>query len=404
MNVLLINKFFYPRGGAETVFLEERKQLINRGLNVIDFSMHHPENIGSPYSDDFLPNVDYQQPSTSPLTNPLRLVHNRQAAATLHSLIQKHQPEIAHLHNTYHQLTPSILKPLQKAGIPILLTLHDYKIACPVYTMRRPGDKTCSRCATGSTLDTIRFQCKDGSVGKSALLALESGWHRFRRSYNRVTTFIAPSQFMKTTIAKTGVPEDKICVLHNGTPPQAPAPRLNPEGHALYFGRLSEEKGLTTLIKAMAELRSDTQLRIVGTGPLHNQLEKSAGPNIVFRGHLTGTALHSEIQSSGFVIVPSEWNENCSMTVIESLASRKPVIASSIGGLPEQVSHEKDGLLFPPGDTNALAFAIDRLATDHDLRNRLAENALATYTSKFHIDTHMDRLLALYNTTLQEHA
>ncbi len=394
MKVLLVNKFFHIRGGAERVMYDERRRLLNEGVEVVDFAMSHPDNLPSPYSDSFTSHVDYHAPATpwTRLRHALSFIHSREAVRGVARLCRRHRPDMAHLHNIYHQLTPAIIPALKEANVPVALTLHDFKLACPVYRMLDGRGRPCERCSGRHFRHAVLHNCGDG-LHRSALLAVESWWHRLRGSYGHVDLFIAPSRFMADVALKAGVRPERIRVLPNGVAlPEDNA--AHDGGYALYLGRLSPEKGLRTLLRAQAMVPR-VPLRVAGTGPLEDALRAEA-PQVSFLGHLGPEALQEQLRGASMVVVPSEYYENCSMALLEAMAMGKAVIATDIGGIPEQITHGRDGMLFPPGDAEALRDALTRLLNDPDLRGALGRKARATIRERFSLDAHCRGLLDIY--------
>ena len=227
------------------------------------------------------------------------------------------------------------------------------------------------------------------------LLTAESMWHHFRRSYEKVDLYIAPSHFMAGQIARR-IPAHKIKVLHNGIDPKELEAHYNDDGYALYFGRLSREKGVETLLKAHELIGNRMKLKILGTGPQDEYL-RSNYRSAEYLGYKSGTELHQIIRKAGFVIVPSEWNENCSMTILEAMAMGKPVIGSDIGGIPEQIENNVTGLLFNMGDAEDLSKKMQILISDPNLRVSMGKSARKKLEEEYSLEKHCLDLLDIYN-------
>lgn len=403
MKILLVNKFFYPKGGAETVLFQERDYLMQHGHAVSEFSMHHQQNIVSPYTEYFVKNIDYRGKTTigNLIKYPLiaaKFIRNGDAILKLKKLLKKHKPEIAHLHNVYHQLTPSIIPVLKDHGLKVFLTLHDYKIICPNYKMLRHGT-ICSACQNGKYLNCLVHRCEDNSLFKSLLLMLESFWHRTFKSYEGVDLFIAPSKFLANQVIENGLPPEKVRLLLNGINHNEIVASCDDKGYILYFGRISKEKGIPTLLRAYAKSRTTLSLKIVGNGPLLEEIRQQYN-NIEFLNYKSGDALHALISAASFVIVPSEWYENCSMSVLEAMAHGKPVIGARIGGIPEQIEHRKSGFLFEMGNENELAEQINILSEDIDLRRQFSARARQKLIDEYSLERHCIGLTSLYKESL----
>ena len=392
--VLLANKFFFLNGGSETVFFQERDFLKKKGFQVVDFSMADSRNFNSPYSNFFIQNIDFHQNSNiwNKLTQAARFIHSAEAVSNIEKLIQQEQPSIAHLHNIYHQLTPSIIPVLKKHGVKIILTLHDGKLICPSYLMLNKG-KICIACEGKKFWEPITLRCQN-SIMQGFLLSLEAYWHKVHKSYEDVDLFLSPSRFLANLVSKR-FPPSQIKVLHNGIDHEKYQPTGKDKGYALYFGRLSKEKGVSSLLEAHQRMNSDLQLKIVGTGPLEKKFCQEY-PNVDFLGFKNGEELNEIISSSSFIVVPSEWYENCSMVILEAMAFGKPIIASRIGGIPEQVEDGETGFLFEAGNVNDLASKMKIMSENHSMRVLFGENARKKLVRNYSLNKHCHDLLDIY--------
>jgi len=407
MRILLANKFFFPKGGAETVFFQERDYLHKSGHKVIDFSMKHPQNLPSEYQDYFVREVNYGAPASggslrrlpSELATAANLIYNRGALRNLKSLINNDHPNIAHLHNIYHQISPSIIKSLKHAGAKIVLTLHDYKIICPNYIMLTAKGGKCERCQGKHFFMATLNRCKDRSLFKSSLLTLEAYWHRWVRTYDYVDLFLCPSRFMADLVSRLRVDGGKVRVLHNGVNVEAHSYSPADEEYVLYFGRISKEKGIGTLLESQALWSVDAPLKIVGDGPLLREV-KTRFDRAEFLGQQNGEALKNLIKNAACIVVPSEWYENCSMSVLESMACGKPVIGSRVGGIPEQIEDGQTGFLFAPGNKLQLAQKISSLLASRDLRRRLGQKARQKVLREYSLTAHCAGLERIYEELL----
>lgn len=394
MKILLVNKFFFMNGGSERVFFQERAFFLEKGYDVVDFSMRDARNFPSPFIDFFIPNVSYRD--THGILNKLKqgvsFVHSSVAVKNIERLITQEKPEIAHLHNIYHQLTPSIIPVLKKHGVNVVLTLHDSKLICPAYLALKNGE-ICTECEGQYFWKPLTTNCQSSRLG-SLLLSLESLWHKWRGSYDAVDLFLSPSHFLADLISKR-IASKKIKVLHNGIDIEEYRPNYCDDGYALYFGRLSKEKGIKTLLKAHNALPGGLPLKIVGTGPLADELQKLY-PQAMFLGYRSGQELNDLIANSAFVVVPSEWYENCSMVVLEAMAFGKPIIGSDVGGIPEQIDDGKTGFLFKMGNANQLAEKMQILSDNPDMRLIMGKAAREKLEKQYSLQAHCDELLSIY--------
>ena len=398
MRILFANKFFHLKGGAETVFFQEREFLLAQGHHIIDFSMMDDRNFFSPYSSFFVSNIDYHQNSgvVTKAKQAIKFIHSSEAVNKLEELICREKPELAHLHNIYHQLSPAIIPVLKKHGVKVVLTLHDYKLICPAYICLNKG-KVCEVCQGRNFWKASMHNCQD-SRAKSLLLTIEATWHKWRGSYDGVDVFLSSSRFMADLTARR-ISSEKIKVLRNGIDVNKYHPAFNDDGYALYFGRLSREKGVETLLRAAACISRELKLKIVGTGPLKNELQDSY-PEAEFLGYQSGEKLKNLVARAAFVVVPSEWYENCSMVVLEAMALGKPVIGSRIGGIPEQIDEGKTGLLFEMGNVEELVEKMQVLASDSTLRTAMGRAARERLEKEYSFTQHCRQLTTFYEEVL----
>ncbi|MBZ0069824.1 MAG: glycosyltransferase family 4 protein [Thiobacillus sp.] len=399
MKILFANKFFFRNGGSETVMFQERDYLLGAGHEAVDFSMQDERNVSSPNAASFVSRQDYRSGAgkLGKLKSALSLIHSGEAVEKMSALIRQTRPDLVHCHNIYHQLTPSIIGAAKKLGVPVVLTLHDYKPVCPTYNRLR-NDEPCSDCLDGNFSHVLRNRCADGSLGKSALLYAEAVVQRAMGSYEKVDAFIAPSRYMQQSIAHR-VPEDRISLLYNGIDTNAVRGSGADDGYVLFLGRLSREKGVETLLKAHAKASGGWRLVVAGTGPLSDNLKSQYNPSILV-GYLAGDALKEMIDRAAVVVVPSEWYENCPMSVLEAMAYGKPVVGSRMGGIPELVEDGKTGLLFDAGNVNQLTAVLDRLMSSAELRAQMGMAGRQRVESAFSLDSHNTGLMDIYKTTL----
>lgn len=402
MKVLIANKFFFRNGGAEVVLFQERAFLKQLGHEVVDFSMRDSRNISSNYADYFVAGYDYR---ASGWVHKARAVsafmHSWEAVRRIGVLIDRHRPDVLHCHNIYHQLTPSIIGAAKQRAVPVVLTLHDYKPVCPAYTRLREG-AVCSKCLDGTFRGVIHGRCAEGSLARSALLYAEAVLQRWLGSYERVDKFIAPSDFMRRSVL-TRFREDQVDLLPNGVDLAEISQSFRDDNYVLYLGRLSAEKGIETLLRAHAASQARWALRVAGTGPLETTL-RSTYPRAEYLGHLTGGTLSAAVANASAVVVPSEWYENCPMSVLEAMAYGKPVVAARIGGIPELVEDGISGLLFESGNIADLRDTIESLMSNPARRNEMGMAARRRVEQHFSLERHNSQLLSIYDEVLKKAA
>jgi glycosyltransferase involved in cell wall biosynthesis len=400
MKILVANKFFFRNGGSEVVMFQERDFLQREGHEVVDFSMWDERNFASDYSTYFVGRQDYRGGGRlGKLQSALAFAHSPEAVRRIGALIEATRPDLVHCHNIYHQLTPSIIGAAKARGVPVALTLHDYKPVCPAYTRLR-GSVPCSDCLDGDFSHVLRHRCADGSLGKSALLYAEAVLQRRLGNYEKVDRFIAPSRFMTDSVAHR-IPAERVALLYNGVD-VANAPVGAGDGdYVLFLGRISREKGVDTLLRAHAEAGGRWNLLVAGTGPLLDEMRVQYS-RAMFAGHLAGNELRQALAGAAVVAVPSEWYENCPMSVLEAMACGKPVVGSRIGGIPELVADGETGLLFEAANAEALGACVGRLMSDPGLRRRMGQAARARAEREFSLERHNDGLLEIYAGMLHD--
>ena len=409
MRVLQVNKFLHTVGGTETVLFQTADLLKARGHEVSYFAMQDGRNRPVEEAPYFVSNVEYGAHGLRRVSERLRLpfvagrfLHSREAAQKIEALIEERKPEIAHVHNIYHQISPSILAPLRRRGIPAVMTLHDYKMVCPNYMMFANGS-VCERCKGHRYYEAFLQKCVKDSRLSSALCTTEAYAHRMTGAYAKnIAAYIAPSQFMREKMIEFGMDASRLVHLPNFLNLETYEPRYETGAYFVYAGRIERIKGISTLIEAIRDNEGlhGVELRVAGDGALRESLEqetKKAGlSGVRFLGRLPPEELGPLVQGASCVVVPSEWYENAPMSILEAFAWGKPVIASRIGGIPELVTEGRTGLLFEPGNAADLARAMAQLLVKPGLAAELGRNARGYVEMKHGADRHYEGLMALY--------
>ncbi len=405
LRVLMVNKFWYRRAGLERVMFDEIRWLEDAGHEVGHFSADHPENDQSPWSDYFVPYLELGVHTAlvpkDKVVAARRMFWNEEAARRFKRLLRDFRPAIIHVHGIHRQISPSILHVAREAGIPVVQSLHDYHPICPADDLLLAGAVACDpvRCGRFNVLPCALHRCVQRSSAKSALAAAELLWRRWVvRVESLVEAFISPSRYLATTMAAGGVRRRPIHVVPNAIPVAVLEADRSPGEAFVYAGRLSREKGLITLLRA-AE-RAHVPLLVAGEGPLGDTLAAQAPPNVSFLGRLPGEEIDHLLAGCRAAVVPSEWAENAPMAVLEPMAVGRPVIATRMGGIPEQLRDGVDGILVRPGDDLELAAALRVLADDAGLADRLGRSARARVEGTFDPQTHTAGLLAVYSSAL----
>ncbi len=416
MKIIQINKFFFLKGGSEKYFFDLSNLLAKNGHSVIAWSVRHKNNFRAANENDFAPDSDFSKKENllKELKKPaklFRLFWNWPAKRKLEKVIKRERPALAHLHNIFSQLSPSIIFSLKKHHIPVIMTLHDYKMFCPNYTFFSQG-QACFDCLTnGHYRQAIKKKCVKSSYFKSIGGYLESKWHKdILKTAEQIDFFIAPSRFMEEQALKWGIPQEKISRVSNfiETDEGLDGEKLNSkEGPAyfLFFGRLSREKGIDFLIesfKTAASELGEIKLKIAGEGPEKEKIEKAikGHRNIELIGVKKGRKLKDIISQSLAIIAPSLWPENFPYTVLESYALAKPVIASRVGGLEEMIDEEKTGLLFSLGDQKELAKKIIWAANNQKETAIMGKRGLKKAKEEYYSQKHYQKILSIYERVL----
>ena len=362
--LLSVNNYYYARGGAEVAFFRHNAMLRDAGWSIVPFSMNHERNVGGANA-TFIDEIELGR-ADGPLTKArkaLKAVYSFEARRKVAHLIERASPDICHAHNVYHHISPSILSLIRRRGIPLVMTLHDLKLACPAYSMLT-HDGICERCRDGRLFQVVTNRCMKGSVALSTLIMVESYLHRYLGSYvTNVDRFLVPSRFYLRKLVEWGFDPARFEYVPNFVDAGAVEPRFLPGTRFVYFGRLSPEKGLVTLLYAAARARVGVAL--VGGGPQAAELEAiaaSAGADARFLGFLSGPDLDAAIGQARAVVVPSEWYENAPLSVLEAAALGKPLIVANMGGLPELVTDGVTGWIFEARSVDALAERMARVA------------------------------------------
>lgn len=410
MKILMINSFHYMRGGGERCFFELSALLQGHGHEVIPFCMDHPQNFPSEYGDHFVSFIDFPEELSKPGIGPKlsvveRVLYSREARRKVEGLIEETRPDLVHIHGFIHETSTSILPALKAAGLPVVQTLHDYKIACPNTTFVS-NDRICEACKGGRYFNMTRFRCKRGSLSASLLATAEMYFHEIFRLYEpNIDLFISPSQFLAEKMAEHGV-RKPIIPIPNFINPDSFTAVYEPENYFVFAGRLVRVKGILTLLEAMRHIRSDAVLNIAGAGELEPELRQFVLThnltNVRFLGHLSTDELARLVRNALFTVAPSEWYENYSMTIIESLACGTPVIGAKIGGIPEQVRDDWNGHLFEPGNALELASKMQNLLDHRDLAIEMGRRGRSQVEALNGPETHYDQTMQVYERLLRE--
>lgn len=391
MKILQVNNYGYLRGGSDRYFFDLTALLRENGHSVSELVTRDSRNVVStPWEvQGFLP----ERPK---LRDLFHFYYSLDAKMVVRRLIKEEKPDIVHLHIYYGQITPSILGEFVSQGIPVVQTLHEYKLICPVATMARNG-AVCDACCSGSYWKAALHRCNRGSLLRSLVSSTEAYSSRWLGSVRKVDHFIAVSDFVRETMVAYGIPDSRISTVHNFVESAGFEPSYEPGSYFLYFGRLEEVKGIKTLISA-AE-RVGARLVIAGDGDYRVEAERQSrrrNLNVDFVGFKKGSDLHDLIRGSLCVVVPSEWNETFGLVILEAHALGRPVIASRIGGMQEVIQDGETGLLFEPGNDMELADAMRRMLGNPERAVEMGRNGNIVIQELFGKREHYRRIMSIY--------
>lgn len=408
MKIVLAHKYLYRGGGTASYLFALIDELGRRGHQTIPFTVDYAQ----------VALRDYQQYYVSPLAgkdrthlkdmrSPLtrlqvfaRAAWSSEAYRKARRLAAEQQPDLAYVHNLYSYMSPSPIAAFKRAGLPVVMRVSDYNMLCPGLTVLREG-RPCLECIEQGFMHGVRHACHKNSRVGTLARATSMYLHRWLGVYDKVDLFVTPSLFMRTQLVRAGYPEHKIVHLPSFYPAIEGADPSRERGYILYFGRVSPEKGLTTLIDAMALLPRRLPLIIAGadvdgeTERLQQRCWRNRLTNVEFVGMQQRAELDRLIEGARFVVVPSNWYDNCPMAIFESFAHAKPVIGADIGGIPEQIA-DGAGMLFQPQDAMDLAMKIETLWDDRDLREDMGAAALRRLQTAYSAENHCHRLLEIF--------
>ncbi len=397
--ILHISQNHFIRGGSDRYFFTLTELLKNHGHQVIPFTAASNMDEPSEWKDYFPRGADFENPK---IVDLIRFLYSRDAAKSIKRLLQDKKIDLAHFHIYYGKLTASILGELKKAGIPLIQTLHDFKLTCPVHSHTSNG-VICEACEGKHFWRALPKRCNRGSFTRTTLNVTESYISRFLGSHDKFDHYISVCHFNRNKMISYGIPEDKISTIHNFIDVSNITPSYNVGEYILYFGRLYQGKGIFTLVEAALPLKH-IPLYIVGDGEavpeIQNILEVNECDHIKLLGFKQGDELQELIQNSICSVLPSELYENCPMSILESYAYGKPTIGANIGGIPELIEDGVDGFLFPAGDIEALR---DRLLWMYENKDEAAEmgkSCRKKVESEFNAEIHYKKICDIYEMFL----
>lgn len=407
MRILLVNTRHYPGGGDSNYTLNLADLLRSQGHLVFFFAMHTAGNLPDPNADLFVSEIDYRElnrqksPATA-LKVLARSIYSREARQKFAQLLDRVQPDLIHLQNLHAHLTPSIIFEAKQRGLPVVWTLHDYKLICPNshFRLDQTGE-ICEACRGGRFYQALLKGCKKGSRLASGMASLEAYVHTWLRVREQVDSYLCPSAFLRGKLLENGFPADQTLHLPLFLPEPAFACQTEADGYLLFLGKLEALKGLETLLAA-ARLAPGVKLILAGRAEaaVARQLAGGLPPNVEYVGFQTGQALEILRRRACALVLPSHWYENQPLSLLEAFALGKPVIATNLGGMRELVGENERGWLVPPGDAQALAEAMQWMASHPCEAGELGRQAF-DYARQFHsAQSHLVGLGQIYEQAI----
>ncbi len=412
MKVLQINNVHYRRGGADAVYLNTAELLLKHGDSVRFFNMKKNRNL--PCVDDcfWVSSIESRKKGLISALKALRnLFYNPEAEDKIEELISVEKPDIAHVHLFYGMgISPSICKVLKKYHIPLVHTVHDYRMVCANSLFIDKKLHVCEKCEGRHFYKAIIEGCSHNGRGATFIKALEMYYHNKHFNPSQVIDgfiFVSKFAYEKHLEFMPELRDANSTVLYNFTKSEGNWKRKGGEDYFLYYGRLSYEKGIPTLLKVFAR-HPELKLNVVGTGPIQDELKKTYSrsnggyKNIEFQGYKSGEELYDIVQGARFVCVPSEWYENNPMTIVEAYSMGTPVIGARIGGIPEIIDEGKTGYIFESGNPQDLEESILKAnAMSQNDYDKMRETAFVFYKNHFSPETHYSKLIEFYKQTIE---
>jgi glycosyltransferase involved in cell wall biosynthesis len=395
MKIVLVHNTYQQPGGEDVVFEQEKALLQRAGHHVATYCRSNHE-------------ISKLSAFDRAMVIP-RTIWSSDSHREFSELLRRENPDVVHIHNTFIMISPSIYSACRDHGVPVVQTLHNFRLLCPAATFFRDG-RVCEECIDDGLRKSVSHCCYRDSRSATAAIALVLAVHRRLDTWNElVDRFIALSDFSRGKFVASGFPAEKVVVKPNFVDPD-PGPR-NSDGdgeYALFAGRLSKEKGLPTLVQAWTHLKTRLPLEIIGDGPeremLEEQTEASGNREIVFHGRSSHEATLAAVKRARFVVLPSECYENFPMSIVEALACGTPVICSRLGGMAELIEDHRTGLLFTPGNADDLAEKVEWAVTHPTELAEMGAEARREFERKYTAEKNYSHLMEIYESTVQTRA
>jgi len=388
MKILFVHNCYQQAGGEDNVVAAEVKLLAEHGHDVDLWSVE---------------NKDLPSGISGRIKTALATSYSPASRAIARDKLRRFKPDVVHVHNFFPQISPSIYDACLDEGVPVVQTLHNYRLICPGAMLMRQGN-ICEQCITGSPYQAAWYGCYRGSKLGSLVVAHMVAQHRKQGTWqHKVNRFIALTEFAKSKFVAAGFPADKIAVkanfLHD---PLQEISRVNSDTScfALFVGRISEEKGISTLLQAWSTLDDQAQLKVAGIGPLEGLLLGKS--NVQALGRQNADEVSHLMKQAAFLIMPSVWFEPFGLVLIEAFAHGLPVLASDIGSIPDIVKLGETGLLFTPGDSDDLASKAKWMFENPQQLQKLGDNARRAFLEKYTAEQNYAELIEIYKEAMDK--
>jgi len=390
MKILFVHNYYQIPGGETQTVYKEKELLGENGNEVILYCRNNKEILNYSLSQK--------------ISFPFNMIHNLKIVKETREIAERKKPDIAHIHNVFPLISPSVYYALKNMNIPVVQTVHNYRFLCPNGLFLDNNGRVCDRCKNGNFFNATVRKCYRDSYLQTFGMAFTLSLHRKLRTFaNKIDVFIAPSNFLKKMLIEGGIPEEKIVVKPHFTRCGEIEPSYEFDNYAVYMGRLSREKGLSTLLRSWKQIPGIT-LKMIGEGAIRKELEdfviQDRIPNVEFLGHIAGPKRFDILKKAMFMIFPSECYENFPYSIIESFACGTPVIASRIGGLQELVENRVTGLLFEPGNTRDLLQKISDLMKNKKLLLQMRHNARKLAEEQYSESAGYESLVDVYRMAM----
>ena len=409
MKILLVNYRYFISGGPEKYMFNIKKLLEENGHEVIPFSIYSNKNVETEYSKYFVEPIggrdvtyfDEVKKTPKSIWQMLtRSIYSKEVEKAIKKEIEETKPDLVYIIHFINKLSPSVITGAKKKGVPVVLRLSDYFLLCPRFDFMYQK-KVCEDCVNKGYYCCIKKRCVKNSYFASVIRVFSMKFHNFIHVYSGVDAFITPSEFLKGKLIANGFDKNKITCIPTFTSSKSEVGEPRVGSYGLYFGRITEEKGVETVIKAYEKI-PDYKLKVMGDDTtkegirLKNYVEEHKMNNVEFLGFKSGAELEGIIKGARFILIPSIWYDNLPNTALEAFQYSKPVIASNIGSLPELVADDINGYLFEPGNEEALIKVIQKLDDDETVA-RMGIESKKRLDTTFSPQLHYDSLIKVFD-------